>query len=222
MNKNKSTVEKIQDIDHPLSDSNLIFMSDYKHDPVARGNGCFCDRCENISFHYKLRKTERARLEEKYIDSCIYLEYVEKQIVNGKPVDVPNRSHEKEECRRTPGTFCSEWDVAQNAWTLFLARLDIEAFAWRRLVDSKLQSSNYTIDGLDVLHEYEQDIKKNDKVVGSRTITKTYNLRTLLEKEIERLNRKVTNLRKDRFYSDYSIGQVDYKSPFADLVAVIK
>ena len=220
--KENTTVDEIQDIDHPDADSNLIFMSDYKHDPLARGNGCFCDRCETISYHYKLRKMERARLEEKHSDSCIYLDYIETRIVDGKPTEVPLRSHEREACVRTPQTFCSEWEIAQNAWTIFLAELDIEAFAWRKLVDSKLQSSNYTIDGLNVLHEYEQQIKKNGEGVGTKTVSKTYKLHDLLDSEIERLRRKVSNLRKDRYYSNYSVGKVDYVSPFADLVAVAK
>ena len=71
MNKEKAHVADTDTklADHPLADSNLIFMSEFKHDPLARGGSCFCDRCEAISYYYKMRKMERAILESKFYDS---------------------------------------------------------------------------------------------------------------------------------------------------------
>jgi len=204
--------------DHPLADSRLIFMTEFKHDPLARGGSCFCDRCEAISYYYKMRKMERAILESKYYNSHEYsVEYTETKYVDGKMVEVPRRDHDRDYCSRIPGTFCAEVKVFKNAWTIFLANLDMEAYAWRKLVDEKLGTSNYSIEGFTVFHEYEKKTEKDGKVIKTETVTSTYDLRQLLADRIERIKKQVANLRKDAIYSDYSIGNTTTVSPFAEL-----
>tara|TARA_B100000900_G_C20547536_1_gene703236 strand:- start:316 stop:891 length:576 start_codon:yes stop_codon:yes gene_type:complete len=163
---------------------------------------CFCARCESISFMYTVRKVQLNALEERFAGTCLITEY------NHREDDgtlVPKQSHDRDACRLTPQTLCSEKAWAQRAWNVYMAKADVEALAWRRLLDNRLREKNWTVlEGQIIING--GDPKSIDKLVN---------------KEIKRLLGIVKNAEKDKYLKTYSTGDVDYKSPFAGL-AVLK
>lgn len=163
---------------------------------------CFCSRCESISFMYTVRKVQLNALEERFAGTCIITEY------NHREADgtlVPKQSHDRDACKLTSQTLCSEKAWAQRAWNVYMAKADVEALAWRRLLDNRLREKNWTVlEGQIIING--KDPKSIDKLV---------------DKEVKRLLGIVKNAEKDKYLKSYSTGDVDYKSPFAGL-AVLK
>jgi hypothetical protein len=151
---------------------------------------------------YTVRKVQLSALEERFAGTCLITEY------NHREDDgtlVPTKSHDRDACRLATQTLCSEKAWAQRVWNVYMAKADVEALAWRRLLDNRLREKNWSVlEGQIIING--KDPKSIDKLVGN---------------EVERLLGMVKNAEKDEYLKTYSTGDVEYKSPFAGL-AVLK
>lgn len=170
----------------------------HKDDSHTFETRCFCSRCDRISMLYTLRKVDKAHFQEKYANTCLF----DKVEDNGIVKEVHSN-----ECSDTDGTYCSEWKVARNSWQIFIAKADIEAFAWRRYQDAKLNRMNYSI--------------INGEIV---TGNKVKSIDRLIRQEVLRLQKSCERIRMDIVHNSYSTADIEYAEvkPFAELKYLIQ
>lgn len=206
----------------------MTLVQDYSHSYIAMGGMCPCKRCQTISYLFTLRKVAKSELLNKYSDRCLKVTYLETNSVNGKLVESVKTEHNKKDCRFAPGTACSELRHFKNSWFVYLANHDIEAFAWRRIADDKLNRDSkpgratYELVGSEIV------MTKIDKETGQEYTT-TKSIESYVAKEIKIITSKLSRLlasdNEDSVYLKSYSTQSDkwvVTSPFAKLLVTLK
>lgn len=204
----------------------MTLVHDYSHSFTAMGGMCPCKRCQSISYLYTLRKVAKSELLNKYSDRCLTVTYIH---TNRETLEESVKTdHNRRECQSVPGTACSESRHFMDSWFVYLANYDIEAFAWRRIADSKLNRDSkpgratYELIGSEIV------MTKTDKETGQEYST-TKSIESYVEKEIKIIKSKLSSLlgseNEDSVYlKSYSTQTSDWEvtSPFATLAVTFK
>lgn len=206
----------------------MTLVQDYSHSYTAMGGMCPCKRCQTISYLYTLRKVAKSELLDKYSDRCLTVTYIETTRVNNKLVESVQKEHDSKDCRFTPGTACSELRHFNDTWFVYLANYDIEAFAWRRIADNKLNRDSKPGKATFELIGSEIVMTKIDKETGQEYST-TKSIEYWVDKEIKIINSRLSRLlasdNEDSVYFKSYSTQSDkwvVTSPFAKLLVTLK
>lgn len=201
----------------------LTLVQDYAHQFTAMGSMCPCSRCQGISYLYNLRKFADNALREKYSPMCEYIAYEHTDKVTGK-VTI-KKMHDRHSClnadrdpKKPVTNYCLERRHLMDTWTVYLAGYDLEAFAWRRIADSKLnrkQNDNdtrpfYTIEGDDIVKTVT-DSETGEVTRTSKTIQ--YYVKNKM-KELTQVVERITNPNNgySQYLKDYSTQSPDWES----------
>lgn len=212
----------------------LTLVQDYAHQFTAMGSMCPCSRCQSISYLYVLKKAAKNALMEKYSGMCKLVAYNERDKVTDK-VTVKYH-HDRSECLKAdrdpknPVTnYCLEFRHFDSTWTVYLADYDLEAYAWRKIADSKLNRKNnddtrpfYTIEGDDIVKTVI-DTETGQVTRTSKSIQ--YHVKNKMRNILERVDNITNPLNQySQYLKDYSTQTSDWEvtSPFEILKATLK